>query len=95
MTIDVDVTNARFGDVLRNVSRAAGVLVVVASPDILEERVTVSLREIPWNEAVAVICRMVIKTAYVYPHGAFIDWGCSDFDPGSLENALRVGIPAR
>jgi len=54
--LHVDVEDADLADVVVEIGREAGRPVVVAAG--VEERITVSLRDIPWREALDVIARM-------------------------------------
>lgn len=56
LRIDVDAESEPLAQVLARIGRAAGVP-VLAAPD-AQESFTVSLREIPWREAVDVLARM-------------------------------------
>jgi hypothetical protein len=60
--LNVDVEDQHIADVMEAIGRQAGVSVLVAPG--VEEEITVSLREIPWREAVEVIakiCRCEIR----------------------------------
>lgn len=54
--LNVDVEDMPLGDVMDAIADKAGVAIVTAAE--VEEEVTVTLREIPWREAVEVIAKM-------------------------------------
>lgn len=92
--MDLEHDQAPFGDVLRVLGRKAGLTIYVAEASFLDERLSVSLRDIPCDEALAVICRMMCKTDYRYPGGVFIDYACTSGDPGwraVQQFGVRVG----
>jgi len=70
MRIHVDVEDANLADVMEQIGRQVGRNILV-DPNV-QERVTTSLRDIPWREAVDVIARMTRCEVETRPGGILI-----------------------
>ncbi len=70
MRINIDVEGVDLADVMEQIGRQVGVKILV-DPN-LKETVTVSLREIPWREAVEVIAKMTRTEVLDQPGGALL-----------------------
>jgi hypothetical protein len=90
--VTVKVEDVPLGTVMQDITRHTGKLIYFSDPAIGNERVTVSLANVPWGEAVRVVANLATKTSFVYRDGAFIDWACTDWlEPPDWSGMGRLG----
>lgn len=94
MHISIDCENEALERVMVEIASRAGKEFYFSDPEALRESVSVTLKDIPWNEAAQVVGRMARKTVYTYPEGIFLDWACTSYpDQPSWSEVRRFAHP--
>ncbi len=94
MHISIDFDDADLEQVMIEIANRAGKEFYYSDPEALDETVTVTLKDIAWNEAAQVVGRMAMKTVYTYPEGIFLDWACTSYpDRPSWKEVTRFAHP--
>lgn len=90
--INIDVSDMPLGEVMAQITRQTGHTIVVGA-DESKEKVTVSLRQIPWREAVFVIARMTGCRVDRVGESLYLEWSPKvtlSFTNGDLRSVLAL-----